>query len=137
MQASLITLDHKVKPYWTGHALAAYAGAVASKPNLRQVIGLRLQKARENTGLSQPDVAQRFGIKSYKTVSAWETGRGDPGIYRLRSLAKLYDVGADDLLMLEIEVSATRHVKDIALFGQEALIDDDEPPTKRKRKTGK
>jgi transcriptional regulator with XRE-family HTH domain len=32
------------------------------------------------------------------TVSAWETGLGDPGIYRLRELATLYGVASDALL---------------------------------------
>jgi transcriptional regulator with XRE-family HTH domain len=46
-------------------------------------------------------------------VSAWETGRGDPGIFKLRSLAKHYNVGADELLMLDVKVSETKNVIDI------------------------
>lgn len=65
--------------------------------SIRLGVGMRLKAARENKGLTQDAVSQRFDI-SKKTVSAWETGRGDPGIYRLRELAKLYDVSADALL---------------------------------------
>lgn len=64
---------------------------------IRAGVGMRLKVAREAKGLTQDVVSQRFDI-SKKTVSAWETGRGDPGIYRLRELAKLYDVSADALL---------------------------------------
>jgi transcriptional regulator with XRE-family HTH domain len=65
---------------------------------VRQGVGLRLKAAREAKDLSQKDVAARFGV-GHATVSAWETGIGDPGIYRLKELANLYGVAADALLL--------------------------------------
>lgn len=64
---------------------------------IRQGVGLRLKAERERNGLSQEQVAKHFGIGK-GTVSAWETGIGDPGIYRLREIAKLYGVAADAIL---------------------------------------
>lgn len=64
---------------------------------MRQGVGLRLKAAREAKNLSQHEVAARFDVKP-ATVSAWETGIGDPGIYRLRDLAKLYGVASDAIL---------------------------------------
>lgn len=64
---------------------------------VRQGVGLRLKAARESKGLSQPEVAKHFGVGK-GTVSAWETGLGDPGVYKLRQLAKLYGVAADAIL---------------------------------------
>lgn len=64
---------------------------------VRQGVGLRLKAAREGKRLSQQEVADRFGVGK-GTVSAWETGGGDPGIYRLREIAKLYGVAADAIL---------------------------------------
>jgi len=64
---------------------------------IRQGVGLRLKAERERNGLSQVQVADHFGVGK-GTVSAWETGIGDPGIYRLRDLAKLYGVATDALL---------------------------------------
>lgn len=63
----------------------------------RRGVGLRLASAREGKKLTQQDVATRFSVNK-ATVSAWETGRGDPGIYRIRELSKLYDVPVDALL---------------------------------------
>lgn len=63
----------------------------------RRGLGMRLASARLAKGLTQDDIAKRFSINK-GTVSAWETGRGDPGVYRLRELAKLYEVSADALL---------------------------------------
>lgn len=63
----------------------------------RRGLGMRLASARQAKGLTQDDIAKRFSINK-ATVSAWETGRGDPGVFRLRELSKLYDVSADALL---------------------------------------
>lgn len=65
---------------------------------VRQGVGLRLKAAREAKGLSQMEVAKHFDIGK-GTVSAWETGLGDPGVYRLRELAELYGVSADAILL--------------------------------------
>lgn len=63
----------------------------------RQGVGMRLKAAREGKDLSQIAVAKLMGVNK-ATVSAWETGIGDPGIYRLRELSKLYGVSTDALL---------------------------------------
>lgn len=71
---------------------------------VRRGFGMRLQAARKNArrsdggvGFTQDEVAARFDVTK-GTVSAWETGRGAPDAYVLRSLAKLYGVSADALL---------------------------------------
>lgn len=64
---------------------------------VRVAVGQRLAGARELLNLTQEQVAGRFGVNK-ATVSAWETGRGDPGVYRLRELSKLYKVSTDALL---------------------------------------
>lgn len=58
---------------------------------------MRLKAVRLKKGLKQREVADRFGV-TLATVSAWETGIGDPGVYMLRELAKLYEVSADAIL---------------------------------------
>lgn len=64
---------------------------------IRLGVGLRLRAARKGKGLTQDDVAEHYGVKK-ATVSAWETGRGDPGVYRLLELCDLYGVAADAIL---------------------------------------
>ena len=86
-----------------GKPSAVYAWAVADEKEpkpidpVRQAVGGRLAAARELVGMTQAAVAAKFGVNK-NTVSAWETGRGDPGIYTLRTLAKMYKVSADALL---------------------------------------
>lgn len=78
--------------------------------DVRAGVGMRLKAAREAADLTQDAVASRFSINK-ATVSAWETGRGDPGITRLRDLAKLYGVSADAILW---ENSLTNEAMQIA-----------------------
>jgi len=81
-------------------SIGTYPDAMDEKAAIdpvRKGVGMRLASARESKGFTQDDIAKRFSINK-GTVSAWETGRGDPGVYRLRELAKLYDVSADALL---------------------------------------
>lgn len=63
----------------------------------KREIGLNLKGARKNAGMTLVQVGKKFGV-SKQVVSAWELGRGDPGLVRLRRLAKLYNVSADALL---------------------------------------
>lgn len=78
-------------------SLLLHHAANGDENSIKLGVGQRLATVRELRGLSQKDVADRFSI-SKATVSAWETGRGDPGIYRLRELAKLYGVSAESIL---------------------------------------
>ena len=64
---------------------------------VRAGFGSRLAAARKMKNLSQTEVGDRLGYKK-AAVSAWETGRGDPGVFVLRTQAKLYDVSSDSLL---------------------------------------
>lgn len=64
---------------------------------VRQEVGARLKGARENKGLSQPDVAAAMNVTK-QTVSAWEKGGGAPDVYALRLLVELYGTTADAIL---------------------------------------
>src|SRR5688572_3397475 len=64
----------------------------------RRRFGERLRAARIAKGLSQDAVGAGFGIGK-GTVSAWETGRSDPGVVRLRDLARLYGVTPNSLVL--------------------------------------
>ena len=64
---------------------------------VRQGVGLRLRAAREGKDLTQDQVAKLLDVTK-ATVSAWERGGGDPGVYRLRELSHLYGVSADAIL---------------------------------------
>ncbi len=63
---------------------------MAFKNNLRS---LRRQK-----GLSQQDLAQEFGYKSFTTIQKWEDGTSFPPSETLRRLADFFRVSMDELM---------------------------------------
>ena len=60
-------------------------------------IGARIVEARENTGLTTPQLARRLGIKA-QTLFAWETGKSEPRANRLAMLAGILGVSPGWLL---------------------------------------
>ena len=57
----------------------------------------KLKKARINTGFTQREVAKELGIKQ-PTLACYETGRSQPDIETLGTLADFYGVSLDWLL---------------------------------------
>lgn len=66
-------------------------------PVERIEFGIKLKAARLNAGYTQKEIGARYEVNK-ATVSAWETGRGDPGVFRLVSLAELYKVNPASLM---------------------------------------
>lgn len=92
---SILVLPHHVGAHYPARMSSTQEERRADP--IRQGVGMRLRAAREGKELTQQQVADRFGVTK-ATVSAWETGGGDPGVYRLRELSQLYDVATDALL---------------------------------------
>ena len=59
--------------------------------------GLRLKKLRKNAGLTQNDLAAKFG-KSGSAVRMWELGANEPDISTLVELSTIFDCSLDYLM---------------------------------------
>ena len=57
----------------------------------------RLKQARQNSGMTQEEVAEKIMV-SRVTVSHWETGKSLPDIVSLMSLGDLYGISLDELV---------------------------------------
>ena len=60
-------------------------------------ISERLKEARQNTGMTQEQVAEKIMV-SRVTVSHWENGKSLPDIVSLISLSDLYSISLDELV---------------------------------------
>lgn len=60
-------------------------------------ISERLKEARQNSGLTQEEIAERIMV-SRVTVSHWENGRSLPDIVSLIALSDLYGISLDELV---------------------------------------
>ena len=61
----------------------------------KQEIGKILKSAREATGLTQQQVAEKFGRKQ-QVVGHWETGYAQPDANTLFELCDLYGISIDE-----------------------------------------
>lgn len=64
---------------------------------VRRSLGEALKAHRTECKMTQEFVAEHLGV-SRQAVSKWETGTSDPSTSNLLALAKLYGIGADELL---------------------------------------
>lgn len=62
-----------------------------SQLDTRSKVAFLLKKFREAAGLTTRQVEEKTG-KSYKTISAWENGRGQPDAEMFLKLCEVYDV---------------------------------------------
>lgn len=58
----------------------------------------RIRECRTKAGLSQAELSNRLSV-SRQAVSKWESGAGLPDVENLKTMAKLFDVSVDHLLV--------------------------------------
>lgn len=63
----------------------------------RIIIGNKIRQIRKSNRLSQEEFAYRIGV-SRQTVSSWELGVMKPEISKIKTICKLFDVKADEIL---------------------------------------
>ena len=64
-----------------------------------------IQQLREERGESRAQLAQALGVMP-DDVAAWETGRAEPGISRLRALTEHFGVRDDQINLRPHEASS-------------------------------
>ena len=73
-------------------------------------IGEKLLSLRKAKHLSQEEVADRLNV-SRQTISKWETDQSMPDFDKIVPLCELYEISADDLLMIKREKGKeTKHL---------------------------
>lgn len=58
---------------------------------------------RRKNNLSQDDIAEKLGYKSYTTIQKWEMGISEPSISKLKALAEIFHVDINDMTTRNIE----------------------------------
>lgn len=61
---------------------------------------------RKRNNLSQDDLANKLGYKSYTTIQKWESGVSEPPFKALRSMAELFDCDVDDMANVNLELKS-------------------------------
>lgn len=58
---------------------------------------------RKKHNLSQEDVANKLGYKSFTTIQKWESGVAEPSVIVVRKLAELFGVDMNALTTMDME----------------------------------
>ena len=72
----------------------------AENSAIRQSLGEKLRRHRQNCQMTQEFVAEAVGV-SRQAVSKWENGTSDPSTTNLLTLCKLYGITPEELLRRE------------------------------------
>lgn len=82
-----------------------------------------LKYLRLKNKLSQEEIAEMLGKKSYTTIQKWESGVSEPPMRVAKKLADFFNVGIDDLINIDFEQQSVTPAKKgvkIPVLGQVA-----------------
>lgn len=61
---------------------------------------------RKSRNLSQEELSDKLGYKSYTTIQKWEMGASEPSISMLHTIADLFQVSINDIVYKNLEYSS-------------------------------
>lgn len=70
-------------------------------------IGSRIKHLREKKNMTQTELSEMLGMKTYTTVSKWESDDNFPKGRDLKKLAEIFNVSSDYLLGIDLHVDKT------------------------------
>ena len=68
---------------------------------------------RKAHNLSQDDLAEKMGYKSYTTIQKWESGVSEPPIGKLRKLADIFHISMNELTNVDLSEGKREEIKNI------------------------
>ena len=67
------------------------------------LLGKNIRYLRKRAEMSQEQLADNLGYKSFTTIQKWESGASEPPIGIAQKIALLFQVDMDDLLKVDLE----------------------------------
>ena len=67
------------------------------------LLGKNIRYLRKRAEMSQEQLADKLGYKSFTTIQKWESGASEPPIGIAQKIALLFQVDMDDLLKVDLE----------------------------------
>ena len=79
---------------------------------LAKGLGRNLRYLREQTGMSQTELAVKFDV-SQSTIAAWESGSRYPGLYHLHCIHDLFQVDLDRLIYGQVKPPTPMYARNL------------------------
>ena len=84
---------------------------------------------RKSRNLSQEELSDKLGYKSYTTIQKWEMGASEPSISMLHTIADLFQVSINDIVYKNLEymnsLENVRPAADPECDGESESVDTD------------
>jgi len=97
-----------------------------------------LRYLRKKFNMSQEDLANKLGYKSFTTIQKWESGVSEPSVTVVKEIAKLFGVSMDQItnddLSLEPDTLAAHHDEEDWTAEELAEIEEFKKYVRSKRK---
>ena len=61
-----------------------------------------LRYLRKKFNMSQEDLANKLGYKSFTTIQKWESGVSEPSVTVVKQLSKIFNVSMDDIVNTDL-----------------------------------
>lgn len=75
------------------------------------ILSRNIRYLRREKSMSQEDVANMLGYKSYTTVQKWESGDSQPPLSTIEKLSKIFNVSTSDFLNTDLESNNAKRDK--------------------------
>lgn len=66
--------------------------------------GNNIRYLRKLKNMSQDELAEKLGYKSFTTIQKWESGKSEPNLKRLNELSNIFDVDIDKLATTDLSI---------------------------------
>lgn len=81
-----------------------------------------LRYLRKERGMSQDELADRLGYKSFTTIQKWESGVSEPSVSTLKVIANIFGVSMDQMINQNLSAPSSSPADPLQLTEQEAHL---------------
>lgn len=78
-----------------------------------------LRYLRKERGMSQDELADKLGYKSFTTIQKWESGVSEPSVSTLKVIANIFGVSMDQMINQDLSVPSSSPATPLQLTVQE------------------
>ncbi|KWZ77448.1 helix-turn-helix domain-containing protein [Anaerococcus tetradius] len=71
--------------------------------------GKNIRYLRKLKNMTQDDLAEKLGYKSFTTIQKWESGNSEPNLKKLKQLAEIFNVDIDNLAQIDLSKAYNNH----------------------------
>ena len=81
-----------------------------------------LRYLRKERGMSQDELADKLGYKSFTTIQKWESGVSEPSVSTLEVIANIFGVSMDQMINQDLSVPSSSSATPLQLTEQEERL---------------